>query len=110
MELDNFKVLNMQVNHIKEELDYMLNNKQMSEEDYNKNIVLLAYEYSINGFPDDCLLMLLNTTPNYFNKIAPTQFKEDEVYFTKCTLIFEVLAHIGYTPYDIMCNQPEAKA
>ncbi len=61
------------------------------------------------GFVDDCLLMLLNTTASYFNKSAVEHFK-DEAYFTKCVLIFEVLSHVGYIDYDIMCNQPQGLA
>lgn len=63
------------------------------------------------GYPDDCLLMLLNTTDNYFQKTAMEQFKQDDSFFTKATLIFEILAHVGYaTTYGIMATQKEAKA
>ena len=53
--------------------------------------------------------MLLNTTEDYFNKVAVEHFSDEE-FFVKCTLIFEVLSHVGYVPFDIMVTQKEAKA
>ena len=81
----------------------------IAEADFNKNITLLAYVYGLNCFVDDCLLMLLNTTDNYFQRLAVDQFTDKE-FFAKCVLIFEILSHVGYAPHDLMCTQKEAIA
>ncbi len=47
-ELDPFQILNLQANHIKEELDAMLTSKEITEDTYNKNITMLAYEFAVN--------------------------------------------------------------
>lgn len=53
--------------------------------------------------------MLLNVSDGYFQKISIEHLK-DEVYYNKCVLILEILSHVGYAPYDLMCTQKEAKA
>ncbi len=109
-ELDPFYLLNIQADHVKAELDNMLVQKKITEDDYNMNITSLAYEYAINGFMDDCLIMLLNVRSNYFNNAAISKFKEDDIFFNKCQIMFELLAYVGKVPYDIMTTQKEAQA
>jgi hypothetical protein len=109
-DIDPFEMLNMQASYIKSELDYMFETKQITEDNYNKDIVSLAYEYALNRFAEDCLKMLFNIKNNYFKLRAQDHFKEDAIYFAKCSLIFEVLSFVGKVPYDILCTQKLAKA
>lgn len=66
--------------------------------------------FGVHGFPEDCLAMLLNIKGNYFHIDAVNHCNEDQEFFRKCFLIFEVLNWVGYVDYDIMCTQKEAKA
>ncbi len=109
-ELDPFEVLAMQSDMIKESLDKMLVDRSITEDDYNKNIASLAYEYAINGFPDDCVLTLLFLKGDYFQGAGIQHFKDDEDFFSKCYVILEVLNFIGHVPNDAFCNQGPATA
>ncbi len=109
-ELELFELLLMQADIVKEDLDRLSTEKSISDAEYNKNISILAYEYGINGFPDDCLLMLMNLKGDYFQEDAIQHFKDDESFFSKCYLMFEVLNFIGHVPGDAFATQPIAKA
>jgi hypothetical protein len=109
-DIDPFEVLSMQADIIKEDLDKMLMDKTIGEDEYNKNISALAYEYAINGFPDDCILMLLSLKGDYFQGDGIRHFKEDEAFFSKCYVMFEVLSFVGHVPPDAFCTQATAKA
>lgn len=110
MASDNYKLLSTQIKQVKIDLDISLNNKELSEPEYNKNIVELAYEYVLNGFPDDCLLMLVNLKSDYFATQAIIDFDEDHLFLRKCSFIFEVLAYVGHVPFEALCTQPVGKA
>lgn len=109
-ELDEFQMLSLQVNDIKSSLDEQFEKNEITEAEYNKNIVKLSYEYAINGYHQDCLLMLMNSTEDYFKRYAEQDFMADEAYFQKATLVFEILSLVGYTPFDLSCTQKEAQA
>ncbi len=107
---DSFELFELQSKQIKNDLDDMLMNREISEDHYNKNLTILAYEYAINGCSDDCILLLLDLKGDYFNSAAILHFEEDPGFFGKCSLIFEVLAFVGHVPYDILTTQKEGKA
>ncbi len=109
-DLDPFEVLSMQSEMIKESLNKMLSDNSITEAEYNKNITSLAYEYAINGFPDDCVLTLLLLKGDYFQQSGIQHFKDDDTFFSKCYVILEVLNFIGYVPNDAFCTQPLATA
>ena len=109
-DLDIVELLDIQSNYVKSELDKKLASHQISEPEYNKNITILAYEYALYGMPEDCLKMLEFIKSDYFNNKAIEHFEQDDEYFNKAVLIFEVLSFIGHIPYDIECTQSEAKA
>src|SRR4051812_18647979 len=108
--MEEFELLQMQSDQIKDELDVMFSTKEITEATYNKNITSLAYEFALHGFSEDCILMLLNIKGNYFMGDAATHMEEDESYFKKCVFIFEILSFLGYVPYDILATQKEGKA
>lgn len=108
--LDEFQILALQIDILKKELDDNHANEQISDEDYNKQIAILAYQFAINKFPDECLEMLLNIKGDYFKKEAVKHFKEDESFFNQCSFIFEILSFLNFVPYDIMATQSAAKA
>lgn len=109
-ELDSFSVLSLQASHIKEELDEMLKDNQITEDEYNKSLTELAYSFIIDGYPGDGLQILLTVKGDYFKKAAIKQFEEDAEFFAKCSLIFEVFSYMGYIDYDIMSTQSPGDA
>lgn len=108
--MEEFELLQMQSDQIKDELDTMLATKEITEQTYNKNITSLAYEFALNGFSEDCILMMLNIKGNYFVGDAVVHMDADEAYYKKCIFIFEILSFLGYVPYDILATQKEGKA
>ncbi len=50
-DLDPFVLLNMQADQIKYELDIMLESDEITEDQYNKDLTSLAYEFALNRFP-----------------------------------------------------------
>lgn len=109
-ELDANEVLMMQVEHIKDALDSMFKEGKMDENSYNKEISLLSYELAINGFPEECMKMLFNIKNDYFKNEAVRHFEQDEEFFSKCSILFEVLSYAGKVPYDILTTQKEGQA
>lgn len=109
-ELDDFQIIALQINNLKKELDEALSNELLSDEDYNKRITKLSYQYAINGFPDECLVMLLNIRGDYFKKVAVSHFIEDNDFYHECSFIFEILSFVDHIPYDILATQASAKA
>ncbi len=95
---------------LKEQLDMAFNERIIDEDEYNKSIAELSYLYAINGFPDDCILMLMNLKGDYFQDIGIQHFKEDNEFFSKCYVILEVLNFIGYVPFDALATQKLALA
>jgi hypothetical protein len=107
---DNFDLLALQADDIKYELDRMLDAKEITPEEYSKNIVLLAYEYAVNGYAEECIQMLTHVTEGYFSEHSFKHFNEDEIYFIKSNTIFEILDYAGFVNYDILATQKEASA
>lgn len=108
-DLDDFNVLNNQIKSIKADLDDDLIKSVINLDSYNRSITILAYEMAIGGYPDDCLLMLMNIKDDYFNKAAIQHFKDDE-FFRKAVLIFEVLSFMGKVEYQVLATQKQGEA
>ena len=108
--IDEDNLLNLHNNSAKEDLDEMLEAGLISEDQYNKIIVTLAYDYALNGNSDECLLMLINIKSDYFKKEALDHFKDDQEFFDKCIFLFEVLTYLGHIEYDVLATQPLGKA
>lgn len=95
---------------LKEQLDIAYSDEVINDGEYNKALSEIGYLYAINGLTDDCLLTLVNLKGDYFQGLAIQHFKEDELFFSKCFLMFEVLNFIGHAPYDAFCTQSIAEA
>lgn len=110
LDMDDFDLLAKQTEEIKLELDIMLQEKKISDEEYSKEIVLLAFEYAYNGKADEALKMLTWVAPHYFAQHSFEHFKEDESYFIKANAIYEILSYAGLVAFDVLATQKPASA
>lgn len=100
----------LQNKQAKEDLDNLLKDGKITEDYYNKGIIYIAYDYAINGMADDCMLVLMNLSPNFLTSIEVDDNFEKSDFFKKCAFILEILDFTGYTSFDMTATQKEGKA
>lgn len=109
-ESPEFQKLSMNIDSAKEESDRLLLEGKITEDQYNRNITVLAYEYVVNGYPFDGVIMLINADQSYFVGKILDHFREDEDFFTKCSVMFEILYYSKLVPRDIIKSNSWPKA
>jgi hypothetical protein len=92
------------------DLDVHLSKKIITEKEYNKGMVTLAYEYSMLGLSDEALLTFINVKTDYFKNDGIKDIGSDQEFYQKCDFLLAIFDYIEVVPIDILCNSPPAEA
>lgn len=101
-----------QVPWLKQELEYALKDKIITEDEYSRSISELAYVFAINGQPEDCIIMLANVKNDYFKNAAIQHFRQDSGFHNRCSTVLEIFEYCGWVDsnYEILATQPKGRA
>lgn len=108
--MEDGDILSKHLDNLVKELDFDLSNKSISQKEYNKRMVTIAYEYSLLGLSDAALLTFINVSSDYFKNDGIRELEIDEEFHKKCDFLVVIFDYLELVPIEIICNSPPGKA
>jgi hypothetical protein len=84
---------------VRKDLDRLFEAGSLTQDLYFKGLMLLAYEYAVENFPEEALEIVLEIDETYFRNTADKQMREDVEFFQRAALVYRSLLAAGLTPF-----------
>jgi hypothetical protein len=108
--MEDGDILSRHLDDLVRELDIDLSDKTISQKEYNKRMVIIAYEYSLLGLSDSALLTFINISDEYFKKDGIQELENDKEFHKKCGFLVVIFDYLELVPIEIICNSPPGSA